>query len=115
MAYSKLLTFLVFYLNVFLVALKEKMKIIVIVISAVVSSLIFGKQTDAIVISTNKRQELIIHSIISKEFESHAVSKEQGYRDKKQKTSHWISNLQPELNLFYEENVAGTIVKKDGR
>lgn len=88
MAYSKLLTFLVFYLNVFLAALKQKMKIIAIVISAVVSSLIFGKQTDAIVISTNKRQELITHSITSTEFESHAVSKEQGYRDKKQKPRH---------------------------
>jgi len=64
------------------------MKIIAIVISAVVNSLIFGKQTDAIVRSTHKRQELIIHSIISKEFESHAESKEQGYRDKKQKTRH---------------------------
>lgn len=103
-----------FYLNVFLMALKQKMKIIAIVISAVVSSLIFGKQTDARLISTNKRQELIIHSIISKEFESHAVSKQQGYRDKKQNPSHCISNLQPELSLFCEENVAGTTVKKDG-
>lgn len=54
-------------------ALKQKMKIIAIGISAVVCSLIFGKQADIIVISTNKRQELIIHSIISKEFESYGT------------------------------------------
>lgn len=64
------------------------MKIIAIAVSAMVSSLIFGMQRDATVISTNERQELIIHSIISKEFKSQAVSKEQGYRDKKQKTRH---------------------------
>lgn len=81
------MTFLVFYLSVFLVALKQKMKI-AIVISAVLSSLIIGKQTDAIVISTNKRQELIIQSTISKEFKSYAVRKEQGYSDKKQKPRH---------------------------
>lgn len=60
MVYSKLLTFLVFYLHVFMVTLKQKMKTITTVISAVVSSLIFGKQADAIVISTSKRQELFI-------------------------------------------------------
>lgn len=65
-------------------ALKQKMKIIAILLCVMVNSLIFWKQTDAVVIRTNKRQQLIIHSIISKEFESHAVSKEQGYGDKKQ-------------------------------
>lgn len=74
-------------------------------------SLIFAKQTDAIVISTNKRQELIIHFIISKEFKSHAVCKEQG--DKKEKPSHCISSLQPELNLICAKNVAGATVRND--
>lgn len=79
---------------------------------AMLCSFIFGKQTDAIVISTIK--ELIIHFITSKEFESQARSKEQGYGHKKQKPSHCISSLQPELNLFCAENVAGATVKTDG-
>lgn len=41
-------------------------------------------------------------------------SKKQGYGDKKQKPSHCTSSLQPELNLFCAENVAGATMKKDG-
>lgn len=56
-------------------------------------SLIFGKQTDATVISTNKRQELIIHFITSKEFKSYAMSKEQETRRKSQVTVLAVCNL----------------------
>lgn len=74
-------------------------------------SLIFGRQTDAIVISTNKRQELITHFITSKEFKSHAISKEQETKRKSHVPVLAVHNLN---SIFSVQRMWQVPCAKDG-